>query len=63
MKTKSNTQQWPRIRDLPADERRPFTQWLEHQTRPWIEGESDENQDGYYSHDYDRWKKGLPCID
>lgn len=28
---------WPRIRNLPESERRPFGKWLEHQTRPWLD--------------------------
>jgi hypothetical protein len=39
-----------RIRDLPADEQQPFTEWLAYQTRPEIDGEP-----GYYEHDYKRW--------
>ena len=52
---------WPRIRDLPKEEQEPFSKWLYGQTCPFLEGE--EIQDGYYSHDYDRWKLGLPIID
>lgn len=54
---------WPRIRDLPKDERRSFSQWLAGQTRPMIQGAPMDEQDGYYQHDYNRWKAGLPVID
>lgn len=48
---------WPRIRDLPEAERQPFTDFLAHQTRPWIDGESANDQDGYYESDYLNWKR------
>lgn len=50
--------QWPRIRDLPEQERKPFADFLIGQTVPVIEGEpmDAEHQDGYYSHDYRNWK-------
>lgn len=53
----------PRIRDLPENERGPFSKWLNGQTVPRIVGERMENQDGYYSRDYERWKRGLPIVD
>lgn len=54
---------WPRIRDLPEAERKPFEQWLSGQTRPWIIGLPDSEQDGYFEWDYKHWKAGLPIID
>lgn len=54
---------WPRIGDLPKNEQAPFDAWLSGQTRPWIEGEDEKNQDAYYPWDYDRWKQGKPIID
>lgn len=52
---------WPRVRDLPEAERHVFEHWLFAQTRPLIEGISDDEQDGYYQHDYDLWKEqGCP---
>lgn len=59
----SNT--YPRIRDLPEKERKPFAKWLQGQTRPLIEGEpfTAEHQDAYYPWDYAAWKKGLPVTD
>jgi hypothetical protein len=50
---------WPRIRDLPVEERVLFAQWLYDQTRPWIAGLHEDSQDAYYEHDYKRWKAGL----
>lgn len=55
--------QWPRIRYLPAKEQEPFRAWLVGQTRPWIDGEADDQQDAFYEHDYRRWKAGLPVLD
>lgn len=49
--------QWPRIRDLPEDEREPFSEWLIGQTCPDIEGAPLAEQDGYYRHDYESWKR------
>ena len=37
--------QWPRIQDLPEEEREPFTKFLDGQTRPLVEG--DEPHDRY----------------
>jgi len=54
---------WPRIRDLPEEERVPFNQWLAGQTCPWIEGMHEDSQDAYYEHDYRRWKAGLRPLD
>ncbi len=54
---------WPRIKDLPKEEREPFQKWLNGQTRPWLDGVPSKKQDGYYQWDYERWKEGLPIID
>lgn len=54
---------WPRIRDLPEEERVQFIHWLLSQTRPWLDGVPEDEQDGYYQCDYERWKAGLPVID
>jgi hypothetical protein len=54
---------WPRMRDIPEADRQSFTACLEGKTRPLIDGESDENQDAFYQHDYERWKRGLPVVD
>ena len=56
MSQNSTEYNWPRIKDLPEDEREPFAEWLGGQTRPFIEGLSWDEQDGYYSCDYERWK-------
>ena len=50
---------WPRIRNLPAEEREPFGLWLHVNAyqRPIIEGVSDSDQDGYYTGDYKDWKR------
>ena len=45
---------WPRIRDLPEEEREPFRQFLVGQTCPSID---DPIQDAYYPWDYDNWKR------
>ena len=47
---------WPRIRDLPADEREEFEKELAWQTRPMLTGVPPAEQDGYYPWDYERWK-------
>ncbi len=49
---------WKRVRDLPEDEQEPFWQYLIEfrHTRPELEGVPDEEQDGYYQPDYERWK-------
>jgi len=52
---------WPKIRYLPEPERKPFSEWLTGQTRPWIDEE--KIQDGYYPWDYERWKAGKPIVD
>lgn len=54
---------WPRINDLPEEERIPFEDWLRGQTRPLLDNTPWEEQDTYYPWDYDRWKAGLPVID
>lgn len=58
-----NNYEFPRIRDLPVSERQTFSTWLIGQTRPWIEGVVEEEQDAYFPWDYDRWKEGKPIID
>jgi len=57
------TEDWPRIRDLPESERDAFTEWLDGQTRPMIEGEDMSEQDAYYEHDYRAWKRGIGAWD
>ena len=49
--------QWPRLRDLPEEDREPFWQWLAGQTRPWLDGVAMSEQDAYYRRDYARWVK------
>lgn len=51
-------QEWPRVRDLPKSERKPFTRWLAGQGRPWLDGLALQEQDGYFPWDYERWKRG-----
>lgn len=51
---------WPRVRELPEAEQQPFLDFLAHQTRPWIDGEPESEQDGYYQSDYDRFKGFKP---
>lgn len=46
---------WPRLRDLPADQRTAFNRWLLGQTCPWLEGIPESEQDGYFPGDYERW--------
>jgi hypothetical protein len=50
---------WPRVRDLPENERQMFTEWLVGQTRPVVPEVSDSDQDAYYPWDYDSWKNYL----
>jgi 3',5'-cyclic AMP phosphodiesterase CpdA len=54
---------WPRVRDLPEEERKPFTKRLRGQTRPMIEGISMDDQDAFYPWDYQDWKDGFPVLD
>jgi hypothetical protein len=49
----------PRIQDLPEPERVPFHVWLTGQTRPVLDDLPMGEQDGYYPHDYVRWKHYL----
>lgn len=51
---------WPRLRDLPVEEREAFDKWLLGQTCPFLEGVHREEQDGYYPWDYARWKARGP---
>lgn len=57
---------YPRIRDLPEEEREAFSEWLAGQTMP-LEEEYEtipqEEWDWYYRWDYERWKADLPIID
>lgn len=50
-------QNWPRIKDLPEKERKPFSTFLYGQTRPLIDGVPMEEQDAYYSWDYENFKR------
>ncbi len=53
---------WPRIRDLPTEEQKPFLEYLNGKTRPLMEPEEDyapEDQDAFYQSNYDRWKAVL----
>jgi hypothetical protein len=59
----TNKSDWPRIRNLPTEEQKPFLEWLYGQTRPVIENVPANEQDAYYPEDYERWKTGLPIID
>lgn len=54
---------FPRIRDLPEQERESFCRWLSGQTVPWFDNLPISEQDGYFRWDYMRWKKRLPVID
>jgi hypothetical protein len=47
---------FPRLRDLPEEERKRFSAWLRGSACPWIEGLPREEQDAYYPWDLDRWK-------
>ena len=49
--------EFPRVRDLPEEEREPFMRWLMNQTRPILPGVPVREQDGYYQWDHDRWKR------
>lgn len=55
--------EWPRIRNLPENEQKPFSEWLKGQTTPYLRDEEPENQDGYFAEDYKKWKNNLPIID
>lgn len=50
-------QTWPRIRELPEAEQAPFREFLNGQTCPWIDGETQAEQDAYYPWDYNNWKR------
>lgn len=47
--------QFPVVDDLPAEEQKPFREWLFGQTVPV----NKDGSIGYYQHDYERWKQGL----
>jgi len=49
---------YPRLRDLPLDEQKPFFEWLYGQTCPWVGGAAAEDQDFFYMTDYKQWKAG-----
>ena len=66
MKTKTITKAgggFPRLRDLPEKERKPFSKWLFGQTQPWLDNVPDKDQDAYYPWDYQDWKAGRPVTD
>jgi len=54
---------FPRIRDLPKKEQKPFAKWLAGQTMPWEEGFPAAEQDFYFPWDYEDWKAGRPVTD
>ena len=56
---KDKNRKWPVIEDLPKPEQKPFAEWLIGQTVPM----NDDGTVGYFIHDYERWKAGLPVID
>lgn len=60
VKRNTNAEPWPRIKDLglTSDQQADFNAWLDGQTRPWIPGVLEEEQDGYFEDDYNRWKAG-----
>jgi hypothetical protein len=47
---------WPRLKDLPPDERDAFDEWLKGRTVPAIDGLPPEEQDAYFPWDYALWK-------
>lgn len=49
--------EFPRIRDLPKKEQKAFRKFLYGQTVPVVEGVPVEDQDFYYSWDYDNFKR------
>lgn len=51
-----NHKNWPKIRDLPEDEKIPFSHWLTGKTVPIINGPPDTEQDAFYPWDYKMWK-------
>ena len=53
----SITNRYPRIRDLPKEEREPFEKSLYGQTCPCIPGIDMKDQDSFYMHDYEQWKR------
>lgn len=63
MSDNKDKREWPRIQDLPEEERFPFAEWLYGQTCPWVEGVPADEQDAYYPWDYQRWKRKWPVID
>lgn len=62
----SEDENWPRVRDLPEHERKPFVEWLTGQTRPLAKGWQKIPQsqwDWYFPWDYQKWKLGQPVTD
>lgn len=51
--------EYPRLRDLPEEERIPFEKWNYSSTRPLVMGVKLEDQDFYYPWDYAKWKLGM----
>lgn len=56
---KQEVTHWPRIKNLPKNEQKPFRKWLSGQTCPLIDGLAYEEQDAFYPWDYDQWKRHL----
>ena len=58
---------WPRVCFIERDEQARFTKELAGQNRPVLHGKKevlpDSQQDAYYQHHYDQWKRGLPPLD
>lgn len=54
---------YPRIRNLPKEEQKPFKEWLYGQTCPYEPSIPREDNDFYYPWDYKTWKDGMPCTD
>ena len=50
---------YPRLRDLPPDEREAFARWLRGHTRPVDDPSAPQDQwDWYYPWDYAAWRAG-----
>lgn len=47
---------WPRLRNLPPEEQKPFWEWMIGRTLPYVEGVPREEQDFFYPWDYRDWK-------
>lgn len=49
---------WPRVRDLPKEEQKPFCKFLSGQTRPVCDDTLPQSEwDWYYPWDYENWKR------